>query len=60
MNLAEIKEIAKNLGVKPGKMKKEELIRAVQTAEGNFDCYNTGQAVTCGQDACVWRDDCDR
>ena len=60
MNLSEIKNIGKNLGVKAGRMKKEELIRAIQAAEGNNECYNTGQAGGCGQDDCAWQPDCDR
>lgn len=59
MNLSEIKDIAKKKDVKAGRMKKEELVRAIQTAEGNNACYNTGQAGSCGQDDCTWRPDCD-
>jgi hypothetical protein len=39
MNLKDIKEIAQKWGVKAGKMKKNEIIRAIQRAEGNFDCF---------------------
>ena len=38
MNLKDIKEMAKGKGVKVGRMKKDELIRLIQRAEGNFDC----------------------
>jgi hypothetical protein len=59
MKLDEIKEIAKKYNIKAGKMKKADLVRAIQQAEGNEVCFETGQAGTCGQDACLWREDCD-
>lgn len=58
MKMEEIKEVAKGLGVKPGKMKKADLIKEIQKAEGNVDCYNSGNKESCGQDACAWREDC--
>ena len=58
MKLDEIKEIAKQHNIKAGKMKKAELVRAIQQAEVNDVCFETGQADTCGQDACLWRKDC--
>ncbi|MBE0574259.1 MAG: SAP domain-containing protein, partial [Desulfuromonadales bacterium] len=41
MNMTEVKAVAKDLGVMPGKMKKEDLIRTIQLAEGNPQCFNT-------------------
>ena len=58
MTLDEIKEIAKQHNIKTGKMKKNELIKAVQAAENNDACFETGQVNTCGQDACLWREEC--
>ncbi len=58
MKIDEIKEIAKRLGIKPGKMKKADLVREIQKVEGNEDCYNSGQAAVCGQNGCSWREDC--
>ena len=57
MKLSEIKKKAKKLGAKPGKMGKTELIRSIQRAEGNFDCFGTA-ADYCDQLGCAWRDDC--
>ena len=57
MTLAEIKTKAKSLGVKPGKMKKVELIHAIQLAEGNFDCFGKAGG-SCDQMDCCFRDDC--
>lgn len=58
MNMQEIKSIARERGVKPGTLKKAELIRSMQKAEGNEACYCTGRAAVCGQDNCLWKDDC--
>ena len=59
MKLAEIKEVAARKGVKAGKMTKAELIRAVQTAEGNPACFGSGRAADCGEADCLWREDCE-
>jgi hypothetical protein len=58
MNLAELKEMAKNKGIKVGKSNKSDIIRAIQNAEGNFPCFATGQAGECGQGDCLWRKEC--
>ncbi len=58
MNLQQIKAIAKHKDVKAGRMKKVELIRAIQRAEGNRDCFLTGHVTECGQMNCLWRNDC--
>lgn len=59
MKLDEIKEIARQHNIKPGKMKKTELIQAIQQAEGNEQCFDTGKADQCGQESCLWRGDCE-
>lgn len=59
MKVEEIRTIAKMRGLKPGKMTKLELVRAIQAAEGNRVCFGTGMAASCGQEGCLWRVDCD-
>jgi len=59
MKINEIKEIAKQHNIKVGKMKKADLVRAIQEAERNELCFSTGKVGVCGQDACLWREDCD-
>ncbi len=59
MKIDEIKEIAKKHNIKVGKMKKADLIRAIQEAENNELCFGTGKSDNCGQDTCLWREDCD-
>jgi hypothetical protein len=58
MTLKQIKEIAKEKDVRVGNMKKENIIRAVQRAEGNFDCFGTASSGYCDQMNCLWRNDC--
>lgn len=57
MNLTEVKSKAKKVGVSAGKMKKPELIRAIQLAEGNTDCFATPEG-SCDQENCCFRSDC--
>lgn len=57
VGMNEIKDKAKNLGIDGSKMKKVELIRAIQRAEGYNACYGTTNG-TCSQTECCWRSDC--
>ena len=59
MNMNQVKEVAKDRGVIPGKMRKEALIRAIQVQEGNPQCFNTDFSQACEQEQCLWRGDCD-
>ncbi|MCL5884880.1 MAG: SAP domain-containing protein [Deltaproteobacteria bacterium] len=59
-NMKEIREMARQLGVRSTRMGKTELIRAIQMAEGNFDCYGTVAEEECDQEECLWREDCFR
>ena len=57
MKLAEIKEMAAQMGMQAGKMNKAELIRAIQVQESNSPCF--GSPVDfCDQTHCLWREDC--
>lgn len=58
MKLQEVKAIAKQRGIDPGRMRKDELIKAMQHAEGNNDCFGTTLSIECGQISCLWRKDC--
>lgn len=58
MNLNEIKQLAKDRGLAPGRMRKAELIRSLQAQEGNPQCYDTHFSDECGQPHCLWRPDC--
>lgn len=58
MNMHEIHHIAKSLGIQPEHMYKIELIRCIQKAEGNYDCFATARNGECDQLDCRWREDC--
>ncbi len=58
MELHEIREIARAMGVRSKGMDKAELVRAIQRAEGNFDCFGTAMEEECDQEECMWREDC--
>lgn len=58
MKFEQIKEIAQRHGIKAGRMKKSDLVRAIQNAEGNEQCFEAGRSATCGQTGCSWREIC--
>lgn len=58
LKLEEIKSIAQQHGIKVAKLKKSELVRAIQSAEGNEPCFEVGKAEVCGQMSCSWREMC--
>jgi hypothetical protein len=58
MKMNEIREKAKALGIKVmATTKKSDLIRQIQRAEGNFDCFGTVKDY-CDQWDCCFREDC--
>ncbi len=59
MQIEEIKKKARTVGLKPaaGKVKKLELVREIQKAEGNFPCFGTAEGY-CDQSGCFFREDC--
>lgn len=59
MKVTDIKKKAKSLGVEPGKMAKTDLVRAIQAAEGNPQCFDSGRP-ECAEAKCCWRMDCIR
>ena len=58
MNVQEIRHIAKERGLKPGKLAKPELVKMIQAEEGNFTCFATALEGECDQLGCLWRKDC--
>jgi predicted metal-binding transcription factor (methanogenesis marker protein 9) len=57
MKMPDIRNKAQQLGIKPGKRNKAELIRAIQQQEGNTPCFGSTMG-HCDQGACCWRTDC--
>ncbi|MCB1671687.1 MAG: SAP domain-containing protein [Gammaproteobacteria bacterium] len=58
MNMQEIRGIARQKGISPGKRPKLELVRLIQNSEGNFECFGTAREGECDQLGCLWRKDC--
>lgn len=58
MNMNDIKERAKDFGIKTSRMNKSNIIQAIQLSEGNFNCFASAVNGECDQMGCVWRDDC--
>jgi len=58
MKLDEIRSIAKTHSIKPGNLSKAELIKSIQSEEGNFNCFGTASSGECDQANCLWREDC--
>ena len=60
MNMQEIRALARERGITPGRTTKVALIRTIQQQEGNFDCFATARDGICDQEHCLWRGDCFR
>jgi hypothetical protein len=58
MEFRKILKMARDFQIKTAGMKKTDIIRAIQKAENNIDCYGTARIATCGENGCLWRGDC--
>ena len=58
MKMQDIRKIAKENGLKTGKLNKTLLVRQIQATEGNFDCFASASNDYCDQSACIWQGDC--
>lgn len=58
MQMQEIRQIAKQHGLKTARQSKIALVRHIQSAEGNFSCFATASSGECDQLSCLWRKDC--
>ena len=57
MEMAVVREKAKSVGIKTARMSKLNLIREIQTMEGNFPCFGTATDY-CDRLDCCFRADC--
>ncbi len=57
MKMQQVRAIAKGMGIKSFGKTKADLIREIQRAEGNFDCYGSAQGF-CDQLSCSFRESC--
>jgi len=58
MKIQQIRKIAKGMGIKYSGLKKADLIKRIQRAEGNFDCFGSAVTGFCDQTECLWKVDC--
>jgi hypothetical protein len=58
MHIQTIRSLAKERGIKAGRMTKADIIRSIQRVEGNFDCFGSAINGACDQQECIWREDC--
>jgi hypothetical protein len=56
MRMSEVRAKAKALGIEPGKLKKTELICAIQRAEGFSPCFGSGKQDCPYTDCCFFSD----
>jgi hypothetical protein len=57
MSNGDLIELAHRYFISDSGLSSENLIRKIQVAEGNIDCFKTGKN-ECDQTACRWRKDC--
>jgi len=58
MKIQDIRKMAGKHKIDSFGMTKMQMIRALQKAEGNFDCYGRAASGFCDQGACLWKEDC--
>ena len=58
MNFNELRKMAKQMGINSHRMKKLRIIRSIQRAENNIECFGTQRVENCCEHACLWRNDC--
>ena len=59
MKVEEIRQRANRLGIATAaRIRKADLIRAIQRAEGNRECFGADWRLGCDQLGCCWRADC--
>ena len=58
MTKRKILELAARKGLRGvSRLRKAELIRAIQQHEGNYPCFGTAEGF-CDRRDCLWREDC--
>ncbi len=59
MTMNEMRKLAKTLNIEqPDRLTKIDLIRAIQRAEGNLDCYASLRRIDCPESDCLWEKEC--
>ncbi len=58
MNFNELRKMAKHMGINTYRVKKPDIIRSIQRAENNIECFGTQRVEYCCEHGCLWRNDC--
>jgi len=58
MNFNEIRRMAMDMDINTHRMKKPDLIQAIQRKENNMECFGTERVDYCHEELCLWRDNC--
>ena len=58
MKFQDIRKMAKGMDIYTYRMKKTDVIHAIQEAENNIECYGTERIGSCDEQECLWRSDC--
>ncbi len=58
MKFNDIRKMAKGMKINTYRMKKADIIHAIQNKENNIECYGTDRVTFCNEKSCIWRDDC--
>ncbi|MBS4098788.1 MAG: hypothetical protein KGZ83_18355 [Sulfuricella sp.] len=58
MNKNHLFKLAEQYFIFDDGLSESNLIRKIQVAEGNLDCFATDRVWTCNQFECKWRKDC--
>lgn len=58
MQFNTIRQMAKSFNINTYRMKKPDIIRAIQRAENNIACFGTTRVEFCSEETCLWRSDC--
>jgi len=56
MKMTELRKKGKLLGIRPGKMKKAEVVHSIQEAEGYRPCFGTSGGECNNTDCCFMKD----
>jgi hypothetical protein len=58
MTFNEIRKMAKSMQINTNRLKLPDIIRSIQRAENNIECFGTQRVDSCNEDACLWRNRC--
>ncbi len=58
MDFNQVRKIAIGMGINTHRLKKVDIIQAIQRAEHNIPCFGAPRIDSCHELNCMWRKDC--